>query len=350
MNRITFLLLILLSFLSLLHFVTALDYCQSISISPSKAGYAPGEQVTITAQGFTGISDIEVLWAEATANLVTQGNWHTISGTFNAGTATWTGTWTIPKNGEYIIAPTFFNSTGESCIGNPGYICSGCHEGTLNGTVSPGSQSCKGCYKGIIVSSNYGRTDGYDMKSYWNISSGYSWNYEGTNSYSSPTANYRSRIAAEERVSLCGHQLLPLRYTKDSEWGYWGPKGHWTRDGLQNLRWLLSYFQPGEDWSSATIGAPFFTVYNYTPTAEDRLGNLGPRAGADVYNVMLEDDPLRSLGDNYYAPYFCTEDNVKLPWSVERVNRYGTWNAGCSFPYWPPGSWDWSTGYWLGEM
>ena len=99
--------------------------CQSLSISPQKTAYAPGESVTITVVGQGEISNITVRYAPAKRNIIQQPYISTeILGTYNASSKTWTSNWTVPGDG-------------------------------LTAGVTP----CNGCHKTIAVDSSYGAID-----------------------------------------------------------------------------------------------------------------------------------------------------------------------------------------------
>ena len=135
--------------------------CQSLSISPQKTAYAPGESVTITVVGQGEISNITVRYAPAKRNIIQQPYISTeILGTYNASSKTWTSNWTVPGDGEYIIMPNMVQTNGQQCAGNPAYS-STTRQGTMaGGGLTAGVTPCTGCHKTIAVDSSYGAKAG----------------------------------------------------------------------------------------------------------------------------------------------------------------------------------------------
>jgi len=141
--------------------------CNSITISPDKKVYKPGEKVKITIKGAGPVSNIQVNWIAASSNLIYNKPWNSKKiepFTYNSGSKTTTANWTVPRNGEYLLMVNVFGTNGDICAGNPGYTCSGCEKGTVIGKNIPGggikndgkkrTHWCKGCHKTVVVNSN----------------------------------------------------------------------------------------------------------------------------------------------------------------------------------------------------
>ncbi|OGD08650.1 hypothetical protein A2397_04910 [Candidatus Amesbacteria bacterium RIFOXYB1_FULL_44_23] len=325
--------------------------CASITISPAKKAYLPGEQVTLTVQGAGLVTGMEVYFAPAVMDMTKPypaDYWDPIPGSYSLASKKWTGTWTVPnKNGEYVIVPNLKQGDGGFCSGNPGYACANCNKGTAAGTINPGIQSCLGCQLKLLVNSNYSNQElrsGIDLKSYWNLNPGNSWTYIGYNTFTSTTANFNSRLSIEEKVNACGYTLTPLRFTKDSVYGYWNNKNT-TDPGTANLRFLVSYFEPNTAWSENTFGALYSKVYSFPANSTLPISELGPiNPTHNVNNRMYDTFPFSYF---YYAPYLYAERYIQPNWNLERVDRLystktgadpicpGNYNQATDYPrYW----------------
>lgn len=317
--------------------------CQPITVSPSKTAYSPTETITFTVTGSSNTANIKSYWAPATQNL-TADVWTEIPGNYNAAAKTWTGSWTPANNGvgngEYIFTPNVENSANQFCSGNPGYTCSGCETGTEVGAgLVAGTSACSGCSKTIVINSNYSNVvnqTGYDMKKYWNFSPGYSWTYQGRNTYESTTRTFTTRIDAEEKVLLNNHLAQPLRYTKNNVWGYWLPKYSSAdpNQGKLNLRFFLTAFAPNEPWKSSTLGALGWKSYRNESNPLSTLGPLCTGSLPPCYTSRTFDD--RFLGNSYYAPYIFSESYLKDLWEIHKIERLHALNPLVSESWYIP--------------
>lgn len=326
-----------------------------IQISPVKAVYLPGEQVTITiviaTVGAGKLQDIKARWAPSRRNIIQVPYISTdIAGTYNSTTKTWTGSWILPGNGEYVVMANLIQTNEQMCAGNPAYTCTGCRAGTMTGLlngaqITPGIYPCTGYHKPIVVDSNYGNTTGYNMKQYWNLSSGYYWVYTGENKKCGLRASYpypapmptcapgagafTTRVAVEEKVNVCGHQLLPERFTKSK------PEGYIVANVDNNFRKFISYFQSGEKWSSSTIGRPMAKFYTWT-NSTSQLANLGAVV-ATGGSRSLSSDTMIDFEDIYYAPHFFHNQFIPLGWQYEGIDKLYQDNMAvinsCNWPY-----------------
>ena len=303
--------------------------CQSLSISPQKTVYAPGESVTITVVGQGEISNITVRYAPAKRNIIQSTPFIstdiTGTGTYNAGTKTWAGNWTLPGDGEYIIMPNMVQANGQQCAGNPAYS-SATRQGTMaGGGLTAGDTPCTGCHKTIAVDSNYGNTTGYDMKEYWNLKPGNYWMYDGVNkqcgikndtppNYGTHTCvgnegNFQTRVVAEEKVKLAGVDVFPLRFTKSKLEGYI------LSNKNVNFRIFLSYFQSNAPWSNATLGRPFALEYQRSASSLESLGTI-------IESVRHYSNESGVDFDNFYfAPQFLGKEFMPIGWKYEAIDR-----------------------------
>ncbi|MBU1085590.1 hypothetical protein KKB06_04545 [Patescibacteria group bacterium] len=211
-----------------------------------------------------------------------------------------------------------FQPNGQICSGNPGYTCNGCETGTKAGTdiKTVGTLPCNGCQK-VIIANQINQNPSYDMKSYFNIKPGYYWQYEGINKINNTL--FETRVTAEEKTTVCGHELFPLRFTKNKKEGYI------LADRLMNFRIFISNFQTGELWSSNTIGKLISKNYRMDPNASNLLNNLGQeifKGDPDfVGNRHMTQDGKRTFENNYFAPHLFIEQYVNNGWSIEKIDR-----------------------------
>ncbi|MFH1088727.1 MAG: hypothetical protein V1719_02700 [Patescibacteria group bacterium] len=320
--------------------------CQSLTISPQKTAYAPRETINVEVIGAGAVKVVNVYYVKTNPDLTSTNplfwRWDNVNGSYDSVSKSWKGTITLPQqDGEYIITANITDTNGQICSGNPGYVCPGCIKGTEAKTdasgnvIEVGKYSCQGCHKVVVVDSNYGRTSGYNMKKYWNMSPGYSWNYEGENANLGNKNSFNTRFAIEEKVSACGHTILPWRFTKSNSFGYWWPKSP-TDPGLSNLRFMLTYFQVGEPWNQNSFGALYHKVYQFPSSATNPIRELGSICPTCRVNLRMFD--YQSYGYNYFAPYLYAP-NIFVPanYDFERIGaNYDSRNEGaCSTNYSP---------------
>ncbi|MBP7876266.1 hypothetical protein KA012_04705, partial [Candidatus Woesebacteria bacterium] len=321
--------------------------CESLTISPAKTAYAPGETITVEIKGAGDVKNIILLYARTNGDLTSTNpmlwKWNTPNGAYYQSSKSWKGTLTLPlEDGEYLIAENVIDANNQICSGNPAYTCAGCSTGTVATTNSSGvitevgKQACQGCQKVVVVDSNFGRTTGHDLKKYWNMSSGYSWNYDGTNDYSGISQKYKSRFSIEEKVQACGHVTLPWRFTKSNAFGYWMPQTPSVNvDGMENLRFLLTYFQEGESWSSNSMGALYSRTYHLPSEKLNPIAEIGLIYPS--FNVNFKTPDSLSYSYNYFAPYlYAPSQFITDNYDFERVDAfYSSKKSLCSEEYTP---------------
>jgi hypothetical protein len=321
--------------------------CQSLTITPQKTAYAQGETINIVVKGTGSVKGINVYYVKSDPNLTSTNplfwRWDNMNGSYDPANTTWIGTLTLPQqDGEYIITENTTDMNGQICSGNPGYTCSGCINGTEAQTdasgnvIRVGAYPCNGCHKVVVVDSNYGKTNGYDMKKYWNMSPGYSWNYEGTSTNLGGINTFNTRLALEEKVRICGqHTVLPLRFTKSNPYGYW-----WAATpgdpGLSNLRFMLTYFESGEPWSKNGFGSLYHRVYNFPSSSTSPIAELGTISTDHKVNLKMFDGQHYAF--NYFAPYLYAP-NLFVPanYDFERIDTAPNYNSEgiCTMGYNP---------------
>ena len=316
--------------------------CQDNGItitSGEKKFYSPGERINLTIRGkeFNSsapkLTNIVLWYAPANGNLRTTAtsaeNWKNtnITGSYNASTKSWTGTWVLPtEDGEYILAPNFIQSDNYACSSNPGYLCPNCHTGyqfdrSSAQRIPRETYSCKGCHKTFVVSRTASNPGGYDVKSYYNFSPGYNWVYKGYNFTESTPQEFYSYFSIEEKSSICGHTVLPLRFTKSNLYGHWGPKGHNNLEGVYNQRHLLTYFQSGERWSDRTLGLLFHKSYNFPSTSTNPISELGVYNPIDGLSLRhFSEDTNRNFQNNYFSPYLWGENGATEGYEYSQTN------------------------------
>ena len=312
--------------------------CQSLTISPQKTAYAPGETINVEAKGTGAVRMVNVYYVKTNPDLTSTNplfwRWNNVNGSYDPVSISWKGTIILPQqDGEYIITENISDANGQICSGNPAYTCPGCIKGTEAKTdasgnvIEVGKYSCQGCHKVVVVDSNYGRTTGYDLKKYWNMSPGYSWNYEGENNYSGAIEKFNTRFSIEEKVNACGHTALPWRFTKNNIYGYWMPNTPQANVlGDVNLRFLLTYFQGGELWSQNSIGALYSKAYHFPSSSTNPISEIGSIYPG--YNVNFRTLDTQSYAYNYFAPYLYAP-NLFVPanYDFERTDMiYGSAN------------------------
>jgi len=312
---------------------TPLSSCSSISVSPPVGtNYRPGENVTITIQAQGQISGVEVRRVLASRNLIQQPPYapafvpeSITTGSYNPQTKTWTGIWVVPENGEYLIWPNIYQPNGQLCSGNPGYLCSGCEKGTLAGAgLEGGRVACNSCQKTIVVDDTVRNSQSFDMKEYFNLNPGSYWIYNGVDyrpkkaDPNNNVINYKTRAAAEEKVKVCGSDLIPLRFTKTRREGYI------YIDHDVNYRIFISYFQPGERWSADTVGKLISKFYGMdSRNYEGRLGPLGLESdsgfsGTDRHAAI---DAVRLFENTFYAPHLYFNRYANTGWYIKKYDK-----------------------------
>ena len=306
------------------HTPTPLSSCSSISVSPPVGTkYRPGETVTLTVQAQGQVSGIQIRRVQASRNLVQQPfvPESITTGSYNSQTKIWTGTWVTPENGEYLIWPNIFEPSGYLCSGNPGYLCSGCQNGTYAGPDHPGGTvACNGCQKTIVVDDTERNAQSYDMKEYFSLNPGSYWIYDGEDYRTENVIRFKTRVAAEEKVDVCGSDLIPLRFTKTRKEGYILP------DFDVNYRIFISYFQTGERWSADTVGK--LMSKHYSMDSRNYDGRLGP-LGTEFFqgdprftgNRHVANDPLRFFENVYYAPHFYFNRYANAGWYIKKYDK-----------------------------
>ncbi|OGM22427.1 hypothetical protein A2865_04305 [Candidatus Woesebacteria bacterium RIFCSPHIGHO2_01_FULL_39_17] len=329
--------------------------CTSISLNPNREIYTSGESVDITVVGYGQDLSRIVLWYTGATEMLTKStisspaNWINIPGNYNAQTKTWTGSWAVPADGEYIITPNFIQTNDLACSSNPAYTCSGCERGHIynrrSSTDPPyGTYSCNGCYKTLVSSQNASRVGGYNIREYFNFSPGFSWLFNGVNIATGETKNFTTKLEIEEASRMCNKTLLPLRMTKTNIYGYWQPFGHNNNPGNYNTRHLLSYFNPGESWSDRTMGVLFHKAYikDFSDTTVNQLMTLGTYDPNWVNIRSFSDDGIHTFESNYFSPYLWGEMGAYDGYRFQRIHRiWGYSGSQCQPKYVTTGRESW---------
>lgn len=232
--------------------------------------FAPGETIYVQYVNAKNPAEVQLFWANlfepypdwsATQKM----NWVKIDNfRYYPELKMWKGSFVAPtKKAELMIITNVKQDAAVNkwCSGNPIFSpfpessanTAGIFVGTGYSTDNP--VQCAG-EQSLAAVDDYYSTSWDDMAEFWQLTPGNYWRYKGVNLSYPDVKTFKARIEMEQPVSLCGlANAMPMRFTKDSPYGYWGPLYSFTAEGDKHWvgelsrRWLLTGFLPQTQWN-----------------------------------------------------------------------------------------------------
>ena len=293
----------------------------SIIISPEQETYEAGEVINlkITGLGPEYEDGVTLHYTRTSANTQDSSVWTEIPLSYIPPSfgGYWQASWTIPddlfgpfpydesKNQEFFLVMNLIKDGQFLCSGNP-------DPGIVPGHPEIERALCENCWD-VLVTREEPVSPTLNMDSFWNITPGYSFTYEGRRLDETRDddghlvdGGFATRMEYEAPIELCdGITVVPQRFTKSNRWGYWNPANPdpsqrinmWTK-GEHNLRFLVTSPEFEYFWNSNFFGSVGHKCYKQNGLANSEVGpgGLGIFDGTMIYSAL-------GYENYYYPPY-----------------------------------------------